>query len=73
MPLPLLQLAREATNWTDPQLAGLLGIPPSSVQAIRVGRMPEKLTPAQTEALITELRGFLEDGAEVLAEIELRS
>lgn len=72
-PKPLLLLAKEATNWTDPQLADLVGKPRSTVQAIIAGRTPEYLSEAQKRLIAEEVRGFLEDGAEVLAEIELRS
>lgn len=70
---PLLLLAKEATNWTDPQLADLVGIPRSTVQAIVSGRTPEYLNDGQKRQIAEEVRGFLQDGAEVLAEIEMRS
>jgi len=72
-PKPLLRLASEATNWTDLQLSDLVGKAESTVQAIRSGRIPEHLTAEQKQRLADEIRGFLQDGAEALAEIEMRS
>lgn len=70
---PLLALVKEATNWTDPQIGDLIGMPRSTVQAVICGRTPEYLTDHQKQLMADELRGFLEDGAEALAEIEMRS
>ena len=72
-PTPLLQLLREATNWTDAQIGDLVGIPAGSIYSIRIGRIPEKLSDIQRKLVIIELHEFLKDGAEVLAEIEMRS
>ena len=71
-PRPLILVAYEVTRWTDLEMGDLLGIPKSSVQAIRAGRMPEKLTAAQRDLLIDEMRGFADDVQDALAEIEMR-
>jgi hypothetical protein len=70
---PLLALAKEATNWTDDQLGDLVAMPRSTVQAVIAGRTPEYLSEAQRRAIVEDVRGFLQDGAEILAEIEIRS
>lgn len=70
---PLLQILRECTRWEDQQIADLIGIPKGSVHSIRSGRTPERLDPLQVQVILEELRGFIEDAQEGLAEIEMRS
>lgn len=73
MAKPLIQIAREATNWCDGDFSELLGIPKSSVHAIRTGRMKEKLSPVQQANLEAGLRAFIEFAQDALAEVEMRA
>ncbi len=70
---PIVTKVKWMTGWTDKQIAEVIGMSEPTVQAYRLGRIRENLKPAQIRALLTELRGWMTDCAECMAEIESRS
>lgn len=63
----------ELTGSTDGHIARLLGMPRSTVQAFRTGKLNEKLTEAQRERLVEAARSYRQEVYEMVAEIELLS
>jgi predicted XRE-type DNA-binding protein len=73
MPYSLIAKFYDLTGWTDSQIAGLLGIPRSTVQAFRTAKLNENLSEAQREKLIEAARRYRQEVYEMVAEMELFS
>lgn len=69
----LLAKAKEITGWTDPDLALVVGMPRSTVQACIAGRRVESLDATQTKALLDALRLHRDKLVAGVEEIELLS
>lgn len=68
---PLLLRAKLATNWFDQELADLICMRRSTVQAMICGRRPEHLADWQRKALIDAVRDFVSESQEQLDAMEL--
>jgi hypothetical protein len=67
-PDSLLQRAQDITGWSDHQLAQIVGIGRSTVQAYRTARLPEYLDGKQVAALRTALELYRDQIAQDVAE-----
>lgn len=61
----------ELTRATDSDIASLLGLGRSTVQAYRTDRIPEKLSDAQVELLVTKANEYLAHVSKTIAEMEM--
>lgn len=73
MPYSLIAAFYELTGWTDAQIAQLLGLPRSTVQAFRTAKLTENLTPDQRETLLRQAQAYRQQVYETVAMMELYS
>lgn len=67
----LLRLAKQATNYFDGDIAAIVGMKRSTVQAVISGRIGEYLDDQQKAALLSAVRDHLAEAQERLDEMEL--
>lgn len=71
LPYTLLGKAKDITGWSDAQLAQVVGLGRSTVQAYVSGRLPEYLDGQQTRALLDALRLYRDQVSQSVMEAEL--
>lgn len=67
----LLRRFKLATNAFDQEIADIVGMKRSTVQAVICGRTPEYLDDAQKAKLLAAMRSFVSDATEALETLEL--
>ena len=67
----LFERVATLTGWKDADLAQILGIGRSTVQAVRTGRIPGYLTANQRHALVQALRLYRDQIADAVIELEM--
>lgn len=69
LPFSFIALASRL-RMSDSEVADILGMPKSSVQAIRTGRYKENLTDEQIEKLVSKALSIKEDAEVILDQME---
>lgn len=69
----LITRAKQITGATNAQIARLLGLGESTVQAYDCGRLDERLTTDQAAKLIDACKAYRDDVVKGVAELELLS
>lgn len=69
--ISLVERLATLTGWTDNDIASLLGMARSTVQAYRSGRLEENLTEKQREVIVKGAREYRDQVYQAVAEIEL--
>lgn len=67
----LLERVAFITGWSDGEIAELIGVGRSTVQAQRSGRLPINVTDVQKKSLIFALKTYARQVAEDVEEFEL--
>lgn len=67
----LLRTAKDITGWSDHEIAQIVGIGRSTVQAYVSNRLPEYLDGKQTQALLNALRLYRDQVVADVAKAEL--
>lgn len=67
----LFERIEALTGWKDADLAEILGIGRSTVQAVRSGRIQTYLTANQRHALVQALRLYRDQIADAVIELEM--